>query len=594
MKTFKTLILSSLVAGIVAPAFADLNKEIAPSFDIGDAQAMSAEEQEILTLKEAGLDVPAYLYELVNAQYGLDGVEIDVNRVGGGGEDIATAQVILGLPFSDTGDTGTKVDDYDEACPYTGSTSPDAVYSYAPAADGVIDIDLCNSSYDTKLFVYENVHTPTLPYACVDDSCPGYKSDILAMPVLAGNIYYIVVDGYGGESGTFELNITDPVSVVCDPIMCVGTPEVEPNEGANADPVVFNPIAIGETVCGTNFTFDNNGTDSRDTDWFELVTTTDVALTIDLDVEDYDAVLYLLDMEAYFVSGDPGDIGVAYSSDVGGNCEDEQIVTDCLLGGAFYIFVGPATFTGVEIPANYGLTVSAETCVVPLPPANDNFADAIEMFDGDCVMGSTVLATPDAGPFTMPDCNGSSIFGTSTGGAADVWYSFMSTGACYTISLCGSTYDTALGVFDEFGVELMGTDDNCGLQSEITECYIPAGMTFVAVDGYGSSTGDYMLCLNACPIAEAVDGPVAFDLKQNYPNPFNPTTNIDFTIESTEMVNLSVYSVNGQKVATLINGMVESGSHSVTFDASNLTSGVYFYTLSANGISATSKMILMK
>ncbi len=85
-----------------------------------------------------------------------------------------------------------------------------------------------------------------------------------------------------------------------------------------------------------------------------------------------------------------------------------------------------------------------------------------------------------------------------------------------------------------------------------------------------------------------------FQLEANYPNPFNPTTTLSFTMESTEVANLSVYNMVGQKVATLVDGVVGSGSHEVVFDASNLSSGVYFYTLSAGANVETRKMVLTK
>lgn len=129
-----------------------------------------------------------------------DGVMLPTVREGG--ETIDTAVPIPGLPFTDTGTTCDNVNDYDEACTYTGSTSPDVVYSYSPAADGLISIDLCLSSYDTKVYVYENAHTPGAPYACNDDyytgaPCFAFSSFIGALPVTGGNTYYIVVDGYG-------------------------------------------------------------------------------------------------------------------------------------------------------------------------------------------------------------------------------------------------------------------------------------------------------------------------------------------------------------------------------------------------------------
>ncbi len=88
--------------------------------------------------------------------------------------------------------------------------------------------------------------------------------------------------------------------------------------------------------------------------------------------------------------------------------------------------------------------------------------------------------------------------------------------------------------------------------------------------------------------------PGRFALEQNYPNPFNPSTRISFTIPTSSEVTLSVYNTLGQEVATLMNEYKPAGSYEVEFSASNLTSGVYFYTLRAGQFSETRKMVLMK
>tara|TARA_R110000868_G_scaffold306734_4_gene568172 strand:+ start:40570 stop:42786 length:2217 start_codon:yes stop_codon:yes gene_type:complete len=85
-----------------------------------------------------------------------------------------------------------------------------------------------------------------------------------------------------------------------------------------------------------------------------------------------------------------------------------------------------------------------------------------------------------------------------------------------------------------------------------------------------------------------------FRLSQNYPNPFNPSTNISFTLPASGEVNLTVYNLLGQEVATLVNNRMGSGSHSVRFDASRLSSGVYIYRLVSEGFSQTKKMMLIK
>ncbi len=88
--------------------------------------------------------------------------------------------------------------------------------------------------------------------------------------------------------------------------------------------------------------------------------------------------------------------------------------------------------------------------------------------------------------------------------------------------------------------------------------------------------------------------PESFSLSQNYPNPFNPTTIIDFAIAKQSNVTLNVYNAIGQKVAELVNGNMNAGTYEASFDATNLSSGIYFYKLSASNFVSIKKMMLLK
>ena len=89
--------------------------------------------------------------------------------------------------------------------------------------------------------------------------------------------------------------------------------------------------------------------------------------------------------------------------------------------------------------------------------------------------------------------------------------------------------------------------------------------------------------------------PASFALDQNYPNPFNPSTTISFALQTSGRVSLKIYNVLGQQVAVLVDAVKSAGIYKITFDASALSSGVYFYRLTTGaGISEAKKMVLMK
>jgi Tol biopolymer transport system component len=88
--------------------------------------------------------------------------------------------------------------------------------------------------------------------------------------------------------------------------------------------------------------------------------------------------------------------------------------------------------------------------------------------------------------------------------------------------------------------------------------------------------------------------PLTFKLNQNYPNPFNPTSTIQFTLPQSGDVRLDVFTITGQLVTTLVNTRMGSGEHSVTFDGSNLASGVYIYRIMAGKNIQTKRMTLIK
>jgi len=196
-----------------------------------------------------------------------------------GGDTCATATVISSLPYTDSGTTVGFNDDYDEVCPYTGSTSPDVVYTYTPAVDTIVDISVCNSGgdadYDTKIYVYEDVcATPSL--ACNDDACQAasysggsYNSELVGVSLTGGHMYAIVIDGYGGASGTYTISVVEGTqpptcAAIGDPGFLIGQDVHTPSDSWSA-------AVSGQASWQTSpFIVAESIDQAADPDWFDV------------------------------------------------------------------------------------------------------------------------------------------------------------------------------------------------------------------------------------------------------------------------------------------------------------------------------------
>jgi hypothetical protein len=109
------------------------------------------------------------------------------------------------------------------------------------------------------------------------------------------------------------------------------------------------------------------------------------------------------------------------------------------------------------------------------------------------------------------------------------------------------------------------------------------------------ATGTVLATAIATGIAPSEQGfPGLFALHQNYPNPFNPATTIQYTIDERQLTTVRVYDLLGRAVSTLVNEAQQPGTYSVQFNASSLTSGVYFCRLQSGGHAATKKLMYIK
>jgi hypothetical protein len=296
-----------------------------------------------------------------------------------GGETIEDAVVIPSVPYSDTGATCDNLHDYDEACPYLGSISPDVVYAFTPPTNMSLDIDLCDSQYDTKVYVYEDQCTPGNPLACNDDYCANewtdYASRLRGVPVLAGHVYYIVIDGYGGDCGLYQVDVTEyvPCDIDCPP---GGWPECEPppfdgyvdhyNSGCGHDPPLFQDIiATGDdcaTLCGVSgWYFSQGGLLYRDTDWFLVNTITD---QLDVSLTPEQPTILMISAPDPDCATMPFDV-----IQIADECETFSVTVPAVPGASYWIWIGPTVFE--DLPDyEYVLDVCGIFSPIALEPAS--------------------------------------------------------------------------------------------------------------------------------------------------------------------------------------------------------------------------------
>jgi hypothetical protein len=270
------------------------------------------------------------------------------------GDNCNNPFVITGsLPATLAGDTTGFIDEYDATGPYQSPGGPDVVYSYTPTSTGLVSVDLCASSYDTKLYVYQGVCTGT-PIACSDDQCgsDGFKSKVYCVPMTAGTTYYIVVDGYDAASfGPYVLTLSTCVACGSQVTNVANQPTGSPasnynegeacgadsNGGCNATPPAFENIARNQVVFGTVWA----DADSRDTDWYQFTTSAAGTATISLWAE--------VPTSALLLQGDcatPDAIVVLAEADADCSAPALNISATVTASTTYWLFVGTGISTG--------------------------------------------------------------------------------------------------------------------------------------------------------------------------------------------------------------------------------------------------------
>jgi choice-of-anchor A domain-containing protein/uncharacterized repeat protein (TIGR01451 family) len=175
----------------------------------------------------------------------------------------------------------------------------------------------------------------------------------------------------------------------------------------------------------------------------------------------------------------------------------------------------------------------------------------------------------------------------------------------YTVGIYGNNVfvSTYLGGIYKFDITTLAKSNNSTLADNAWES---VGMTGIEVTSvmFDDATQTLYAATSDGTVYKMIDGttsvdndgfaPAEFALDQNYPNPFNPSTKIDFSIAEAGQYAVKVFNVLGQEVATFANQDFSTGKYTFNFDASNLTSGIYFYKLVGENVNLTKKMMLLK
>ena len=300
-----------------------------------------------------------------------------------GGDNINAAVPITEFPASVTGTTTGYINDYDEICPFDAN-APDVVYSFTPEANMAIRMSLCQSDFDTKIYVYENAYTPGSPVACNEDACgpDGYRSELNEVNLNAGSTYFIVIDGYASSSGNYILELTFPpiippqCQLECPPDAMI---EDEPfcydefddiyNGGCQEDLVVWDTISPGITVCGTSGNYLYQGMQYRDSDWFEFGIEWESQVHLE-GVGEFPLLMVLLRQGQNQPCNDFQIIGYG-SAPI---CTTAYIDT-ILPAGRYWAWIGPSAFEGIQCGSDYQLTLQTtptEYCLFTPGDANGN------------------------------------------------------------------------------------------------------------------------------------------------------------------------------------------------------------------------------
>ena len=521
----------------------------------------------------------------------------------------ASAQVVFNFSGDTTGDPTfarpfTVGDGTAGSCSLSGlgSAVPYEATTFTPADSGVYDIEVSSTDpdYDEYIHLYNGVFDPANP--CVNlialDDQGGAGSLIEDVELNGGTMYTIVVDGFNNDDfGPYTGTVTRTGDIPPDPVVVF-------NFGGDTtdDPTFARPTG---TTC-TPSTF-------ADSTRYEVTTFTpnrdsEYAIQTDYGTAGYDG--YLVLYEGTFDPTMPCMNRIAFDDDFNG-LSSSRIESVMLMAGTSYSIVVTGfnnddfgTYTGfvedldpVAPPNDVDLTATATSPLTVMPGGSISFDYTISNTSGAAVTGDLFFIAERDGNTVRRGLirSGTLEDGQAVSGSYTQQVPNNAPAGTYDYSLnIGRFATNAVVDSEDFTVVVASTARVASAEVAKlngNETYFKALETSLQASAKGWTVTDATpWAAESTTLSSAAK---AGDIGV-YPNPFARNTEISFSMERASDVSLVIYDVRGRAVATLADGTMEAGSHSVTFDAASLPSGVYIYRLQAGTQMETGRMTLVQ
>ena len=557
-------------------------------------------------------------------------------------------KLIPSLPFSDQGTNLGMGDEWDVA----GGDGEDYTYTFYVFEDMTITVDLCSpiTDYDTKLEIFTAdefcVYTSTGyydddgPFGTCPDSPAPYTPSLLENVMLTEGVYYIVVDGYGGDAGNYGISVTESVggrSITTNQHMLDISLEEQKLISRGVSPTDartyvsdFKDIYFDNNFqLGLNNDFDGRSAVLRTSvndsltgySIYQALQSGDT-LALTTYGEDTTAVIAVPENYVeycYYVKA-------RWSTDYG-ELESKATPIACTTP-----YLGGDVNSDDMVDVNDLLSVVDFILQIELPTELQfrnsdlnrddmlNVADIIMMID--IIYGSSARtlasSTESIAELSMRNGGGTSLL-------LDLAYDGFVRGVQFDLTADLSDIMFGSPMLNELQEGVMINSSTLADGStRVLAVNLHGGLLSFSSDGFitipvtmNTGRGDHvkvdiddiqLIDQNgeSIPVSAKGDGSVALELipmqyalYQNFPNPFNPVTEIQFDIPDMNAVQLVVYNLMGQEVRRLVNGEIQAGYHRIVWDGLNdqgepVSTGVYIYSLTSPSFHSTKKMVLLK